>query len=700
MKNCLLLLLTLATLVSGAAPKSTAKAASKSTAKAAAKIPAVPPIKRDLATIKKSLIEVVGEETLKNIKKKEGGEAFLKAFLSDQAWMEQFLCSGRPGTNMGDKKRCGSWAKSLEALDLLYYNNKGDYLNKSKIGKHIANSFALNHGHDWDDEKLVQYMECYREWDKDGTLDDSCYDLDTWGWREITNMGQNAELDVENLRWIHDYANVPPPRHYAVCHQAMAYRLFNCFGASVHGRMYYQPWEHRWNTQQLRFRVGGVCGAISKFGAGCAAAHGIRAYTAGQPGHCAYMVWDFSVNHWGLGNAVTSHTNPTFSLGGSQSLAANEEQCRYYTNPRRIDAEYYRLKGDYLSAMRCVTGNWNAGHDWADKLEAGPSSKEEWDKYGAAVRETFALDPSQGWQLYFKYLSAIKDRKDQIEAAKEGLLTFTENDHHTFEAMYFDERVMDPLFKILGDGDDAVWKLLPVALDGQAGSKNYYPAIVNWGAEKLMKGPEGTRRFLKAVAASSKKHNRDLDYTGMILSAAQQGDLMMFKQVYKVMDKLSPDLAPKKEGKNYPDKDYGDHPLVSCDGLMRISKTGGYDTPVRYRNVLNAEEFQGGNGFHTDKDEEPYMEILLPGEVEIAGITIVNSGSNGNNARQVPLEVSISGGDGHWTKIWSSNDVKDVWRVQLPRLSPACKLVRVGRAKGREEVFHLHKVMVYGRKLY
>lgn len=690
MKNYLAIFLSLVALVSCAAPKSSSKSA---------KAPPVPAVKRDLATIKKMLIDTVGEDTLKAIKKKEGGEKFLKVFLGDQEWMEQFLCSGRPGMHVMDK-RVGTYAQSLEALDLLFYNDKGDYLTTSKIGKHIATSFALNHGHDWNEEKLVQYMECYREWDKDGTLDDSSYQLDTWGWREITNMGQNAELPPENIRWIHEYANVPPAHHYGVCHQSMAYRLFNCFGASVHGRMYYQPWEHRWNVQELRYRVGGVCGAISKFGSGCAAAHGIRAFTAGQPGHCAYVLWDFSVNNWGLGNAVTSHTYPTFSLGG-RSLASIEEQTRYYTNPKRIDAEYLRMKGDYVNAMRCVHGNWNAAYDWIEKLQESPSSAEEWDKLGAAIRETFPTEPCQGWQLYTMYIENIKDRKAQIEAAKEGFLAFKESDAHTFEPMYFDERVLDPLFKVIGGGDDAIWKLLPYALDGQATGKNYYPAIINWAAAKLMTGPENSKKFLKLVGNSSIKHKRDLDYRGMILTAAEAGDLTMYNQVYKLLDKLAPNLAAKKGGKNYPEKDYGDYPLVSCDGLMRISKSGGYDTPILYRNVLNAEEFQGGNGFHTDKDNEPYVEIMLKGETEIAGLTIVNSGTNGNNARQVPLEVSISGGDGRWEKIWSSNAVQDVWKVQLPKLTSAAKFVRVGRTKSdKAEVFHLHKVLVYGRKLY
>ena len=84
----------------------------------------------------------------------------------------------------------------------------------------------------------------------------------------------------------------------------------------------------------------------------------------------------------------------------------------------------------------------------------------------------------------------------------------------------------------------------------------------------------------------------------------------------------------------------------------------------------------------------------------MTGLTIVNCGTNGNNARQVPLEVSLSADAATWTKVWTSNELKDEWKVKLPRPMIA-KYVKVGRAPGaKNEVFHLHKVLVYGKKQY
>ena len=195
--------------------------------------------------------------------------------------------------------------------------------------------------------------------------------------------------------------------------------------------MYYAPWEHRWNTQELRYRVGGVCGALSKFGSHCAAAHGIRSFTAGQPAHCAYLLWDYSVDRWGISYAVTAHTMPHNSLGGP-GFAAVEEQNRYYSDPKRMKAEFFRWKGDYAKAMKQCPGNYHAAVNWYEELEAKQASKEEWDRFADAVCATFNGFPSQGWVLIHGYLSHVDGREAKLAAVKKALLAIRESSEKTF----------------------------------------------------------------------------------------------------------------------------------------------------------------------------------------------------------------------------------------------------------------------------
>lgn len=649
---------------------------------------------RDISVVRSSIARSVGEATVAGIRKREGGEAFLKKFFSDREWMEQFAGSGRPGTYFGQRKR--TYADSLRALDLLVWNDKEGFID-TEIGRHIATALALDHGSDWSEEKLVLVMECYRDWAKNGTLNDSAWKLDTWGWRGVLCMGRNESLPVDDLRWMHDFASVSDGQ-YAGMFWSCCYRPYNCFGHHIHGPFYYRPWRHRWNLQQLHYRVGGVCGALSMFGSLSAASHGIPSFTVDQPRHWAYAVWNSNAARWGLGNNVTRHTGPHFTLGGG-GWTALEEQSRYYLNPRRMDAEFLRWKGEYVAAMALVPGNWNAACDWIDEIKRAPSP-EKWKHFGEGVRKTFVDDPCQGWQLYSRYLSSFGTNKvAKIEAARKGFLTFRENEAPTCEPMYYGERVLNPVFKIVGNDDDTIWALLPAMLDGLSASRNYYQQAVNWASERLMKTPETTERFLAAIGASAAKTKRVLDYRNMISQASQSEDIAMFRQVYQLMDKLSPKLAPKHSGKNHPNVAYRQE-LLSNDGLLKISTTCGADTPLAYRNVIDGAEYVADSGFCTDKEIAPWAEVILPGECEIHGVTIINSGDRKTSLFQVPLELSVSiDGEGFDT-VWESEQARSEWKVKLA--SPVkARFVRVGRRPGAaKETFRLHKMLVYGRKLY
>ncbi len=654
--------------------------------------------KRDPAVVRGYIRSCVGEDTLRKISRHEGGAAFLKRFFADTAWMEQFAGSGPWGNSpwKGMDEQTALAGKALEALDLLVWNDKDDFI-KSKIGRNIATALALSHGRDWDDEKLVLVMECYREWAKDGTLHEDAWKHDVREWREVLGFGQNDYLSVENLRWIHDFANVPDNRYYGVC-WLCHYRLFNCFGASVHGSMYYRPWEHRWTTQELRYRIGGVCGALSKFGSHAAASHGIRSFTAGQPGHCAYLLWDYPTDRWGISYSVTAHTMPHNTLGGD-GFAAMEEQDRFYRNPKRMGSEYLRWKGEYAKALKACPGNWSAALSWFVRLRDKKASAAEWEAYAAAVRESFRESPSQGWQLYRPYLEQFDSRDARLAAAKKGLLAMRESKAKTVESPYWDEIALAPLDKLFKDDTAAMWELFEAALEGQAKSPTFYRQTVNWAANRLMTTPESSKKFLAFVGKNAAKTGAELDYRGMILKSADVEDVSMFKQVYSLMDKLSPNLAAKPRGKGWPADQYGGT-LLSKDGLLKLSNTSDWDSPIWYRHALDAADFAGGNAFHTGNNKAPWAMVVLPGPSDVTGITVVNSGGAQNGGRQVPLRVWVSEDGKDFKEVYGSDKVQDEWKIALS--SPVkAKYIKVGRKPDTEDrIFHLHKILVYGKKLY
>ncbi|MCQ2367530.1 MAG: discoidin domain-containing protein [Kiritimatiellae bacterium] len=704
---------------------------------------------RDIKVVREYIKKRVGEDTIKQIQAKEGGKKFLETFFADQEWMEEFAGSGPVWIKDRSNDFEGDMGAALKALDLLYWNDKpidkdGTLFMTTRIGRNIATSFALNHGHAvfvnnngvaykeltaddrrrevkdasaWDQEKLVLHMDAYRRWYIDGTLDDHCEDYDTREWREVTNFGQNAELTIDDLEWIHNIANVNTGNAGHVCHPHIAYRLWNCFGASVHGSMYYQPWKHRWNEQELRHRVGCVCGGISKFGSGQAAAHGIKAYTAGQPGHCAFQVWNYVKNRWDVGNYVGPPTGSHFAFGKMNDFEANNEMVLYYQNPARMDAEYLRwqahLSGkseDFIKSMAKVRGNWHAAKDWQKKLSKGSNVQEEYKKWYEVVCKAFTESPSSGWDLTNGYLDSLGGNKTGVtDTVKKALSSFREPKTEFTEVYLFDKKVLDEVAKRFNDVE--LWQVVPEMLDGQVGTANYYNQIVSWASSQLMKTPQDATKFMKLVVANSIKNKQPLDYAGMVKNAGESRDVKSFHQVYKLMDKL-PDTIPKNvklpkvtSANKWPIQDYGGTLLGQEGGL--VVKSVAYVTPLAFKYALTPDDIDFGSAFHTEKDVEQWAEVFLKGDTLVTGVTIVNTPGQ-NAGRQVPLKVEISMNGSDWETVWSTKEVKDEWRVPISKKK--ARHVRVVRTDKKPEVtdekektkefFHLKKILVYGEKQY
>ncbi len=653
--------------------------------------------KRDAAVVEKYIRSCVGEAGLREIAAREGGGDFLRRFFSDRDWMEQFAGSGPWSRNpYKGVNECSELAsKALSALDLLVWNDRNGFIG-TRLGRNIATALALSHGHDFHPEKLVGIMELYREWAQDGTLLGISRSYDVREWREVLGFGQNAELDVASLDWIHDFAYLPPERYGGLC-WACHYRTFNCFGSTVHGPDYYMPWRHRMNTQELRYRVGGVCGALSKFGSHGAEAHGLRSFTAGQPGHCAYLVRNPGENAWQVAYSVTGHTSPHDSLGGF-GITAIEEQDRYYSNPNRMAAEYLRWQGRWEESMRKCPGNWCAAVAWFSALRERSAPKEEFDRWAKAVLDTFSDSPAQGWQLYLEYMKRLTARDAKLAAAKLALAAMKESRAKTAETPSWEDIALRPLGDMFKGDEEALWGVFEAALDGQAGTPTFFRQTVAWGADRLMGTGEPARRFLSIVSRCAEKYHAGLDYNAMVLKASQGGDVAMFRQVCSLMRRLAPGDFPRKVGEGWPKKAYGGE-LLSAEGMLRTSSTCGWDRPSNYMTALVADDFGNVNSFHTDSEDAPWGMVVLPGPCSVTGIVVANTPGQ-NSGRQPPITIWTSEDGTDFREVYSSDRNELEWKCQPARPVKA-KYIKVGRTPGvMKNFFHLRKILVYGKKLY
>jgi hypothetical protein len=156
----------------------------------------------------------------------------------------------------------------------------------------MAAAVALTFGSSkWPEDKAITRYEYFRDSRKKGLLHPQYDGLAAWEMRFLASAGQNGgwgTWDDASLVWLRDNVKLTAKDYVGACWQA-PYRLENLFGDSIHGSMYYAPFDEMIHARRVR-DVGGVCGSLSHYGATAARANGVLAITMGEPGHCAYAV--------------------------------------------------------------------------------------------------------------------------------------------------------------------------------------------------------------------------------------------------------------------------------------------------------------------------------------------------------------------------------------------------------------------------
>ena len=239
-------------------------------------------------------------------------------------------------------------------------------------------------------------------------------------------------------------------------------------------------------------------------------------------------------------------------------------------------------------------------------------------------------------------------------------------------------------------------------LSAQYGTRDYFSQTLGWGGDTLMGDGKSSEFFVKTlkemVAERSKSgHKTELDFNPLILAASRAGNLDAFRQMASLQARLEP---PKKTGgKRYELGDFGAF-LLSREGLLRTSSTCGWDKPRKYASCIDESPCEGG-AFHTDSEKSPWAVVMLPGPADICGVVVENRCAPQNQGRQVPLEVQVSEDGESWRTVHTDAQVRETYRIDLRARSPRARYVRVRRTpEARDEVFHLSKILVYGKKLY
>jgi len=198
----------------------------------------------------------------------------------------------------------GSWVRTMDVLHAIVSTVDGA---RDGLGLRIALATALT----WsepvnamaDDAPIDPVARCrnFIAWDREGQLDPSFRSLSTWELRYV--VGSWASDD--DLVWARVNIKADCRERAKIgdaVHGMVTYTLENKDGVSVQeGRKFYGG---RPMTLPIMVEVGGVCGAISRFGSSMCQAFGIPAMPVGQPGHCAF-IWQKEPHEWSLNNDIS-----------------------------------------------------------------------------------------------------------------------------------------------------------------------------------------------------------------------------------------------------------------------------------------------------------------------------------------------------------------------------------------------------------
>jgi hypothetical protein len=289
----------------------------------------------------------------------------LGAFFASQEWMEEFWSS--PVKNP---------RKALETLmQIACFDKRGWFLTKP-LWRRFGIAVAVNDaGSDYD--KVMLYRAFQDAYEKE-LLHPSFDTLAVWEMRYLTDLNK---LDVGSVPYLLEKHHTQRGRYGGSCWY-VSYMLHNFFGDSIHGPLYYRPWDHVYQGRYERIRlVGGVCGSLSHYGSAVTKVHGIPSTPGGQPGHCAYMSRE-SEGRWQIHYNVGAWTGPHFSLFDLwyfssldmiedmyRSPAARLEACRLLWKAEALERTRYPKPKFKALTADLYQGSWNRLPDFA-KLTA------------------------------------------------------------------------------------------------------------------------------------------------------------------------------------------------------------------------------------------------------------------------------------------------------------------------------------------
>ena len=663
-------------------------------------------LQKQIATLE---VECASDHLFSESAAGKGGSKLMEMIGGDPEWLGLFAFTGecvRPGMALSILKKI-----SKDNPDMV----------SNPMVREIATATALEYAKsNWNQEDAVARANFYIQSWKNDRLNTVFDTLPFWQRRMVCGCkGDNPYGSIASLTWAQDNMRLPADRYSGSCWRC-SYRLNNIYGDSIHGPQYYAPFESELgdNREAMTYYIGGVCGSLSHFGAFAALANGVPAMTAGEPGHCAYIVlvgdtwtpayslsWERGL-HWQVFRNVYSYS----SLHSATELYSAEQKTQTeLSNAWRVLAGSATAAGDlkkaaayYEKSVQAQPRNWMVWREWVEALNNSTEATPDlWEMVNTALCTNLVpIYPEVAFEVMQKGLvtSLAKNLGSSPERLRSAYLKFWQSVKEMGPDRWHIEKLADQQIEGLGIDPKSAEDLCAYyaqVLNLLIGNEKYGPAILNWGnklSAKLDKKGQSllTRAMINSIGSSEgiSAEGRINLLKPAVLAAEKSRDRSSFQSIGKIiadMGHKNPDVKiPAFEP--YPGK------LASEGGLVWMSSTSNWDKPHEHAGLLTP---QGGT-FHTAKDKDAYVAIELPRQVNITGIVIVTSPGNLHRLNNMIIQVSENGED--WTDIENLGPCKSrIMRSDLGGKLPVAKYVRILRSGG-PEFFHLNGIYIYGNQ--
>ena len=677
-----------------------------------------------VADAKAALEELEGQANIPNTMQEFVGskdaQKVLKAVTGNEQWMEDLVLSGT----------CLAPGRAMALIAAIGREHPEMY--KDDTVRRIATATAIEWSKsNYDFNKGLLRADYFIRHYQDKKLNVIFDDLPMHLRRMVCGCkGDNRAGEVPSLEWALENVNVPEDQYPGSCWRN-GYKLFNVYGASIHGPDYAMPFEgmYEGNHHQFTFEVGGVCGGLSHFGAFAALAHGVPAMTMGEPAHCAHLImirgkWTLAYSvHW-------NHGTHFFPWPGNFCFSGIHMMTELYS-PEQREATYisdtYRALGHHFEAKK---QDKKALAAFRSAVSAQPLSFAAWRAYAAYLKEHHGSDEKMWLQLHDEVCTTLVPRypemagalmRESVYPALQGCVkkpeTLAECVHLFWDSVtdfgpdrWKVEEVGEAQLKLLSGGKSSladpksepvtdfatVQQLFAIILTDIGSNAKYSPVVVEWANEKAAETTGGNLQQVVTtlstqVMAQSAAGARNIGESGagLVIAAEKAKDVGAFQQLAKTLAE-----AKNRTNGSLPDYDTPADEFQSTGGLIYTGKYEDHDDPSRHWGVLE----KCGGCIKTAPLKDAWIGMKLKRDCFVTTVVLITpDGSAAYDNMQ--LQVSETGEAGSWQDV-GTNLGKNKDRVHTVNLGDQgikTKFLRVIR-KGGSESFQLNAFHVFGRK--